>query len=201
MTCLINKVLAPKFFEVLRTQQQLGYIVQMAAQPGCTFTYLLAQVQGEFAPDYIRSRLDAFFDEHFRMIEETLTEEEFQTCKAGLLSEYETASKNLSDEQGRYYKYVSWRTYEFDRRDKLVAFLKEKASLAALRSFLKDKVKTAPCLYVQVKKVLDSPDKPLPDGAVVPEDAEGLRKWSGCRETIESFGASATWIQRNAVIE
>merc|ERR1719272_2445265 len=87
---LLGKVLSPKFFEVLRTQQQLGYVVQMVPQTSAAFTYLVAVIQGEFAPDYVRGRIDSFCDDHFKMVEETLTEEEFQTCKAGLLAEYET---------------------------------------------------------------------------------------------------------------
>merc|ERR1712054_42405 len=76
MMQLIGKICAPKFFENLRTQQQLGYVVQMAVSPGCSFTNLIAVVQGEFHPDYARSRIAVFLDEHFAWIEATLEEEE-----------------------------------------------------------------------------------------------------------------------------
>ncbi|CAE8606563.1 unnamed protein product, partial [Polarella glacialis] len=49
---LLEKALGAKFFDVLRTQQQLGYIVQMASSIGMRFSYLIAVVQTEFPPDY-----------------------------------------------------------------------------------------------------------------------------------------------------
>lgn len=201
MVCLLGKVLAPKFFEILRTQQQLGYVVQMATQTSCSFSYIIGVVQTEFAPDYVRGRIDTFLNDQFKIVEETLTEEEFQTCKAGLLSEYETKPKNLGQESQRLLKFVSWRTYEFDRREKCKAFLKEKADLESMRVFLREKVRPAPRLYIQVKKVLDKPDKELPEGASVPDDAPDLRKWSGYQEVVSNFGASATWVKRNDVVD
>ena len=51
---LLDKVLGAKFFEILRTQQQLGYIVQMAATVPMKLPLLVALVQTEFPPDHVR---------------------------------------------------------------------------------------------------------------------------------------------------
>ncbi|CAJ1358396.1 unnamed protein product [Effrenium voratum] len=96
---VLNKILSSKFFDLLRTQQQLGYIVGMGASPSNHFTYLVAQVQTEFPPDYARSRMDAFFAENFAWLEEGLEEEEFQRCLQGVLSELKMKPKNLSEER------------------------------------------------------------------------------------------------------
>merc|ERR1712113_355758 len=126
---LLSKVLAPKFFEVVRTQQQLGYIVSLGSQSSAKFTYLFAVVQTEFPPDFTRSRIDAFLDDHWTFVEEKLDEDEFQTCRAGLLSELKIRPKNLSEEMGQYSKEFNERTYNFHRREECISFLEATATL------------------------------------------------------------------------
>ncbi|OLP78607.1 hypothetical protein AK812_SmicGene41197 [Symbiodinium microadriaticum] len=75
----------------------------MGTAPSQSFTYIVAQVQSEFDPAFVRSRVDAFFDEHFAWLEDQddqdhhddpsdqddhddqdgVKEEEFQTCLRG----------------------------------------------------------------------------------------------------------------------
>lgn len=195
MLNLLDKVLSPKFFDVLRTQQQLGYIVGMGPSVGVAFSYLLGQVQTEFPAEYTRSRIDAFLDEHFLWIEKELTEEEFQTCRAGLLAELKQRPKNLHEEASHWQRAFTNRTFDFERRAKMIQFLEDVASREGLISFLKEKVLTAPRLYIQVKKVLDKQDKALPDGAVVPEDPADIRRWSGPADAVvKDFESSAVWV-------
>ncbi|CAJ1358395.1 unnamed protein product [Effrenium voratum] len=199
---VLNKILSSKFFDLLRTQQQLGYIVGMGASPSNHFTYLVAQVQTEFPPDYARSRMDAFFAENFAWLEEGLEEEEFQRCLQGVLSELKMKPKNLSEEFNRVQGVFQKRSYEFDRRDRKIAFLESGAvSRASLGDFVKGPVRTAPKLYVQVRKVLDKEDKPLPEGAVVPEDPPELRHWRGYAEGIRERSMLRTWHCMNTKIE
>lgn len=182
------KVLSSKFFDLLRTQQQLGYIVALGSQAGMSFNYLTAQVQTEFNIDYVRGRIDAFFAEHFAWIEDRLSEEEFQTCRQGVLSELRTKPKNLAEEYSIYSGEFLHRSYDFERRERSIAFLESDAfTICALRSFLRDMVRSAPRLYIQVKKVLDREDKPLPPGAVIPQDPPSLRRWEGHEAGLNKF--------------
>ncbi|CAK9065940.1 unnamed protein product [Durusdinium trenchii] len=179
---IVNKILSPKFFDILRTQQQLGYVVGMGIGPSTHFNFLTAQVQTEFPPDYVRSRIDAFFEEHFKWLEEGLEEEEFQTCLKGALSELQMKPKNLSEEFGRYQSEFFQRTYDFDRRDRKIQFLESgQVTLQSLRAFVAE-IRAAPLFYVQVRKVLDKEDKPLPENAVVPKDPPDLRILQGYEE-------------------
>ncbi|CAE7029230.1 Ide [Symbiodinium natans] len=167
---MVGKLLSSKFFDVLRTQQQLGYIVGMGTVPGVNFSYITAQVQSEFGPDFVRSRIDAFFTEHFAWLEDGVQEEEFQTCLRGVLSELKMKPKNLSEEFSRFHTPFVKRTYDFDRKDKQIALLESgEVNLAELQRFVREDIRAAPALYVQVRKVLEKPDKPMPEGAVVPE--------------------------------
>jgi len=195
---VFNKVLSSKFFDVLRTQQQLGYIVGMGGQIGVSFNYVVAQVQTEFEPNYTRSRIDAFFDENFDWLQSGLTLEELETCCAGVLSELKTKPKNLSEEFGRYSRHWTYRTYAFGHRAELIEFLERGVTPDQLRSFLNDKVRPASRMYVQVKKVLEKEDKPLPEGAVTPEDPPDLRRWTGVEDAaVKEFKASTEWISIN----
>jgi insulysin len=191
---LLDKVLSAKFFESLRTQQQLGYVVAMQVSPGSKMLNWVQVIQTEFDPDYARSRIDAFFVEHWAYIQEKLTEEEFQTCRAGLLSELNTKPKNLGDELGRYLRHFNDRTYNYARRKKAIEFVEKTATLDMLRTFAKDVVQTAPRICLQVRKKLEKADKDLPEGAKIPEDPADLRKWTGHLETVRKFKETATWV-------
>lgn len=198
---VFEKVVGAKFFEILRTQQQLGYIVQMGSTVGLKFPYIIAVVQTEFDPNYVRSRIDSFLDDHLKFVEETLTDEEFQVCKAGLLAELKMKPKNLREEASRYARAINTRTYDFGRRQRAIDFLEKQASLETLRRFVREQVRAAPRIYNQVKKVMDKADKPLPDGAVTPKDAGTLRKWTEHKETVKTFGSSAKWHAISTAVE
>jgi insulysin len=202
MMQLLASVLSSKFFDELRTQQQLGYIVGMQAGASSKFNYLIAVVQTEFPPDYTRSKIDEFINEKFAFVLNDLEQDEFDRCRSGLLSELKVKPKNLGEEMGRYAGALSSRTFDFDRLNRSISFMEGDAcSLEALRAFLKDALSGAPRMYSQVRKVLDKADKELPEGASVPEDPDGLRKWTTHVETIEEFKKTAEWIPFNNKVD
>ena len=55
---LLDKALSAKFFDILRTQQQLGYIVHMSPSVSLKMPALAVLVQTEFNPDYVRGPFD-----------------------------------------------------------------------------------------------------------------------------------------------
>lgn len=193
MMQVVSKVLGPKFFDILRTQQQLGYIVQMGCSPSAKFCYMIALVQTEFEPNYARSRIDNFFDEHFLFIEEKLTVEEFDICRQGLISELQVKPKNLSEEFGRYSRHFTERTNDFGRRIRAIEFVKG-LTLETFRAFVREKLSSAPRIYNQVKKVLSKEDKALPEGASIPSDPATLRCWRGHLETVAAWTPQAEWV-------
>jgi len=192
---LVSKVLGSKFFDILRTQQQLGYIVQSFSRCTMKFVYLLSVVQTEFPLDYVRGRIEAFFDEHYRFVEETLAEDEFDSCRAGLLSELQTKHKTLHEEAGHYFGSIVDRTYDFERRGRGIQYVEKEATLARLKQFVTEQARQAPKIYVQVHKTNAKEDKPLPDGAVIPADSDGIRLWTTHADTVQSFAGSAMWMR------
>jgi len=201
---VLGKVLNAKFFDSLRTQQQLGYIVAMGATVGMSFGYIVAQVQTEYPVEYVKGRIDDFFDKHFAWIEDALSEEELQTCVAGVLAELRTRPKNLHEENARYSRAFLHRTYDFKRRSDLIEFLEAGLSLEGFRSFVRDDVLPAPRLYVQVKKQLEKEDKPLPQDAAVEmqPDPPDLRKWNGLTDAaVAEFAQDTEWVAISASID
>jgi len=193
MLGLLSKVLGPKFFDILRTQQQLGYIVQLNNGAASKFCYVVAVIQSEFSPNYVRSRINSFLDDHFAFIANTLTEEEFQVCRTGFLSELKVKPKNLGEELGRYSKVFADRSFDFGRRQQSIDFIDSTVTLDSFRTYVREHVQTAPRLCTQVNKTMAKEDKPLPDGATVPEDPAELRKWNTHTETVKEFKSSAEW--------
>lgn len=202
MLSVLNSVLSSKFFDILRTQQQLGYIVAMQTSGTSKFCYLIAVVQTEFPPDYVRGRIDAFFEDHWKFVEAELEAAEFETCRDGLLSELKMKPKNLGEEMGRFLGPFSERSYDFDRVERSIAFLESDAcSLDALKAFTRDQVKTAPRMYSQCRKVVSKEDKELPAGATTPTDPDTLRTWATHTETIAEFAKSAEWLPLNISVD
>mmetsp|Transcript_67161 Transcript_67161/g.160842 ORF Transcript_67161/g.160842 Transcript_67161/m.160842 type:complete len:993 (+) Transcript_67161:72-3050(+) len=191
---LVDMVLSAKFFEDLRTQQQLGYIVQMNFSSSSAWCYLNFTVQGEFPPDYARSRIDKFVDEHLqKYLLETLSEEEFERCRQGLLANFKVMPKSIFEEFHFMRKALNERTWEFARRIKATKFLETSVSLDGLRTFVKEKLASAPRLYQQVKKTMQKEDKPLPAGNEIPPIDPSWRCWDGHKETVAAFVKEATW--------
>lgn len=197
---LLDKVLSAKFFEILRTQQQLGYIVQMAGTVSLKFPTLIALAQTEFPPDYVRGCIAKFMAEHFEFIQKSLTEDEFKVCQNGLISQLRMKPKNLREEARRFARQLNERSFDFARRERGARFV-EQTTLEQFRSYVTETVMKAPQIYVQIKKVLEKDDKPLPSGASQFPDPTELRQWTGNESTVEAFGSTARWLPVNASLE
>lgn len=92
------------------------------------------------------------------------------------------------------------RTYDYDRRAKKIDFMQsDEMTLAKLKGFVSE-IREAPLFYVQVKKVLDKEDKPLPENASVPEDPADLCIWQGHEEGCRQRDLLKTWLPMNTEI-
>merc|ERR1712048_854508 len=95
-------------------------------------------------------------------------------------------------EFSEYAKYFSNRTYTFDRKQRALAFC-ETATRESLRAFLKDVLRPGSRMCHQVTKILDKPDKDLPEGAITPELGAENRLWTSHCDVVRDFHASAEW--------
>ncbi|PCH37702.1 hypothetical protein WOLCODRAFT_135782 [Wolfiporia cocos MD-104 SS10] len=117
-SALLTQILAEPAFNVLRTREQLGYIVSCSqmVSPGESHIGLRIVIQSERYPAYLEERIDAFLEEMKDKLEE-MTEVEFKEQQAGLERRWREASKNLGEETNKYWAHIDSGYLDFMRRD------------------------------------------------------------------------------------
>ncbi len=117
VAALLNQILSEPAFDVLRTKEQLGYIVAANTwtAPGDNDTGLRIVVQSERGPMYLEGRVEAFLD-YMKGVIELMTDEEFAEQKHGLERKWREVAKNLEEEVGRYWMHIDSGYLDFSRR-------------------------------------------------------------------------------------
>ena len=116
LTSLIAHILSEPAFAVLRTREQLGYIVNAAQWrlPGGGQSGVVIVVQSERDPLYVEQRVNAFLREMLEKIE-NMEDADFQEHKSALQKQWREAPKNLHEEVLRYSNQVEQGYLNFHR--------------------------------------------------------------------------------------
>ncbi|KDQ61093.1 hypothetical protein JAAARDRAFT_32094 [Jaapia argillacea MUCL 33604] len=119
VTSLLAQILSEPAFNVLRTKEQLGYIVSCSAWhlAGESEKGLRLVVQSEKPPPYLEERVEAFLGGMKKTIEE-MSDEEFQEQKKGLERKWTEKPKNIGEETNRYWGHIDSGFLDFLRRAK-----------------------------------------------------------------------------------
>ena len=114
---LLTQILSEPAFNILRTREQLGYIVSCSqwSAAGQGEVGMRVIVQSERAPAYLEERVDAFFDEMFETLQ-AMTEEELNEHKHGLEKKWTEDPKNLKEETNKYWYQIDSGFLDFYRR-------------------------------------------------------------------------------------
>jgi len=117
VAALLNQILSEPAFDILRTKEQLGYIVAANTwtAPGDNVTGLHIVVQSERGPVYLEGRVEAFLD-HMKGVVELMTDEEFAEQKQGLERKWREVVKNLEEEVSRFWVHIDSGYLDFSRR-------------------------------------------------------------------------------------
>ncbi|KAI0780630.1 insulin-degrading enzyme [Trametes elegans] len=117
-TALLTHILSEPAFNVLRTREQLGYIVSASQWhlTGSGQTGIRVVVQSERQPAFLEQRVEAFLREMDEKLQ-TMSAEEFQEHKAALQKRWREAPKNLGEEVTRYWSHIEHGYLDFHRRD------------------------------------------------------------------------------------
>ena len=118
VSALLTQIMTEPAFNVLRTKEQLGYIVHCSGLllSGSTLKGLRIIVQSEKRPGYLEGRVEAFLEG----IKETLgqmTDEEFGEHKEGVRKKWLEEWKNLSEESSAFYSYINSGSWDFYRSE------------------------------------------------------------------------------------
>jgi secreted Zn-dependent insulinase-like peptidase len=130
---LLMNMIGPAFFEALRTEKELGYIVfaspmSILERPGMAFV-----VQSPIAdPGALQHHIEVFLDEYSSDIA-ALDEATLQQHKISLLSDLLEADGTLDDRTNRYWNELDREHYDFDLRERLAAAIND-VTLAELKA-------------------------------------------------------------------
>jgi insulysin len=120
-SALLTQILKDSCFNVLRTREQLGYIVFSSnfALPGLSERGLRIVVQSEKKPGYLEERVEAFLDEMKTNLE-VMSDAEFAAHRSALEKKWLEVDKNLTEEAERYLEQVQTGHWDFLRSMKPV---------------------------------------------------------------------------------
>ena len=131
---MLGNLLKTPAFTQLRTEQQLGYIVWAGYDRRDHVPGLTVNIQsGVSGPSALLERIDTFLNDFGPHLAE-MTDEEFETIKAGLIATLEEKPTSLKKKSRDISRDLSLGVTTFDRKAQLVAHLKpmDKATVLAL---------------------------------------------------------------------
>lgn len=119
---LLVQILREPAFNQLRTVEQLGYIVWTGSRLNAGTLGLQFIVQGPKTPDHVLERIEAFI-EKMRADLVTMSDEEFEKQKTGLITRLLEKPKTLGGRFRRFWNEIDCRQYDFDRNNSEVEVL------------------------------------------------------------------------------
>ena len=139
---LTSQICGQKFFDDLRTKQQLGYIVHSSGSVQERRAGLLFLVQSEVPTSLVREKIFAFVNGLQETIE-SISDEDFEQYIQAVITEYKEKPKNQSEEFQRHWAEIEKRRFDFTRRERLIPVV-EKISKSQLVKYVCDRVVNAP---------------------------------------------------------
>jgi len=114
---LLTQILAEPTFSVLRTREQLGYIVSAStwSLSGSSEQGLRIVVQSEKTPGYLEQKVEEFLEEMRSRLDE-MTTEELEEHKTSLRKKWLEIIKSLSEETSLFQTHVTSGHWDFLRR-------------------------------------------------------------------------------------
>eukprot|EP00930_Biecheleria_cincta_P060414 TRINITY_DN46081_c0_g1_i1.p1 TRINITY_DN46081_c0_g1~~TRINITY_DN46081_c0_g1_i1.p1 ORF type:complete len:865 (-),score=102.74 TRINITY_DN46081_c0_g1_i1:39-2288(-) len=185
LVSLASQVLSQRFFNDLRTREQLGYIVSASAhsdQHG--FVGLRFVVQSEKPMEEVFTKVRDWVGCAWQHLADGLTENEFEEYRGALISRLRETPKSLGEEFGANWVAVASRSFNFSRREQQVDCL-EGLHFSDFQSFARAKLAVAPAVCTLIRASHD-------DSCIaLPSEAPLLRRWSP--NDVEDFRRDATW--------
>jgi insulysin len=120
---LFCQIISEPCFDILRTREQLGYIVFSGVRRSNGVQGLRVIVQSDRTPEYVESRVEAFLHNMKTHIAE-MADNVFEKHVSALSTKRLEKPKKLSAQNSRYLNEISTRQYNFERDEIEVGCLK-----------------------------------------------------------------------------
>ncbi|MEW9808961.1 MAG: pitrilysin [Candidatus Symbiodolus clandestinus] len=122
---LLRMLLETWFFDQLRTQEQLGYSVDVSTKTVAGKTGLQFTVQSaNHSPEALYARYQTFYQQAWQQLQKLKEKREFAAWQRGLLKGLREKLSSLSDEADSWYADWLNERFDFDSNDRLIARVK-----------------------------------------------------------------------------
>lgn len=111
---LFSHLIGQRAFDILRTKEQLGYVVHCYQWMSPTVMGLNVIIQSEQSPTYLENRIDAFLEDYGKELSD-MELEDFEKQRAGLVGKLREKLENLEGEYSRFSYWIETGTYDFRR--------------------------------------------------------------------------------------
>ncbi|HTR00184.1 MAG TPA: insulinase family protein [Candidatus Acidoferrum sp.] len=119
MIGMISTLMAQSFFDTLRTQQQLGYVVSAGTLPILNVNGLMFTIESPVAdPQTLETRINAFLASFGNTLD-TMPPEQFADIKNGLLNDLRQLPEQLDNLSSRYWSDILLEELDADSQLKL----------------------------------------------------------------------------------
>jgi insulysin len=115
LTELFVQLFQEPFFDLLRTKEQLGYIVRHQIRKKDNSVGLEFLIQSEHDPIYLDERIESFLAQTISSLSD-MGDEEFNEHVQSLINKLLAKKRKLTDETYIYWHHVYIQQYEFERR-------------------------------------------------------------------------------------
>ena len=113
---LVDHLLKDPTFSVLRTKEQLGYVVQSMMWYRSSALGFVIRIQSERHPVYVEKRIETFLESHRAEIA-CMNIEEFKKQRKGLIDKQRQRLENLHEESSRFWYHIQSGYHDFTRRE------------------------------------------------------------------------------------
>ncbi|XP_077261770.1 insulin-degrading enzyme-like isoform X2 [Temnothorax americanus] len=122
---LLAQIIGGPCYDILRTTEQLGYIVLSDVCTVNETQYLTIVAQGDRNPQNVEERIDSFMEDMFERIT-NMPEEQFNNYKEGLVLRLKAFNKgnSITSQCSLYWKEIETKEYNFDRVNIEVPYLR-----------------------------------------------------------------------------
>lgn len=138
-TQLLGALIRPPYYQALRTEAEMGYIVSAFAFNVLEAPALGFSVQSNnHSVNDIVAQTELFLEAYAETLS-SLPVETFEATKAGLISQITEQDKQLGDVASRYWTELDREAFAFDSRERMISALNE-IDKAALEAYYRDLV-------------------------------------------------------------
>ncbi|KAI5449830.1 metalloprotease [Naganishia albida] len=133
---LLARLLDQPVFDILRTKEQLGYLVFSSVRGSVGSIGIRILLQSQNPAAFLETRIEAFL-EYFKGFLEEMSNLDFQSTRQGLISTYAERPKNLQEETLRFWADIESGYYDFEKRLRDIEQVKQISGQEVIDLFIK----------------------------------------------------------------